>query len=147
MLYSVFNEHLLFQGAVTSRFLHSALCILHSALAKPLALLVGLDGLEPSTSRLSGARSSHLSYRPLYSSVVVVRVHLWWRWRESNPWPPACRAGALPAELHPRLGFLRNDPQKLNSKSEFCKYRILSSNGFCLFPNTEDLLRALPDSP
>ena len=25
---------------------------------------VGLDGLEPSTSRLSGARSNHLSYRP-----------------------------------------------------------------------------------
>ena len=37
------------------------------------ALLVGLDGLEPSTSRLSGVRSSHLSYRPvslrLFSSV------------------------------------------------------------------------------
>ena len=29
--------------------------------------LVGLDGLEPSTSRLSGARSNHLSYRPLFS--------------------------------------------------------------------------------
>ena len=28
--------------------------------------LVGLDGLEPSTSRLSGARSNHLSYRPLF---------------------------------------------------------------------------------
>ena len=27
-------------------------------------LLVGLDGLEPSTSRLSGVRSNHLSYRP-----------------------------------------------------------------------------------
>ena len=27
----------------------------------------------------------------------------WWRWRDSNPWPPACRAGALPAELHPRF--------------------------------------------
>ena len=26
--------------------------------------LVGLDGLEPSTSRLSGVRSNHLSYRP-----------------------------------------------------------------------------------
>ena len=26
--------------------------------------LVGLDGLEPSTSRLSGARSNHLSYKP-----------------------------------------------------------------------------------
>ena len=33
-------------------------------------LLVGLDGLEPSTSRLSGARSNHLSYRPFHSSWV-----------------------------------------------------------------------------
>ena len=31
------------------------------------AWLVGLDGLEPSTSRLSGARSSHLSYKPLFT--------------------------------------------------------------------------------
>ena len=30
------------------------------------SILVGLDGLEPSTSRLSGVRSNHLSYRPLY---------------------------------------------------------------------------------
>ena len=30
-------------------------------------------------------------------------LHPWWRWRESNPWPPACRAGALPAELHPHV--------------------------------------------
>ena len=27
----------------------------------------------------------------------------WWRWWDSNPWPPACRAGALPAELHPHF--------------------------------------------
>ena len=27
-------------------------------------ILVGLNGLEPATSRLSGARSNHLSYRP-----------------------------------------------------------------------------------
>ena len=26
--------------------------------------MVGIDGLEPSTSRLSGARSNHLSYTP-----------------------------------------------------------------------------------
>ena len=32
--------------------------------------LVGLDGLEPSTSRLSGARSSHLSYRPVFPQVL-----------------------------------------------------------------------------
>ena len=28
-------------------------------------LMVGLGGLEPPTSHLSGARSSHLSYRPV----------------------------------------------------------------------------------
>ena len=27
----------------------------------------------------------------------------WWRWGGSNSWPPACKAGALPAELHPHL--------------------------------------------
>ena len=34
-------------------------------LGKPSAFLVGSNGLEPSTSRLSGARSSHLSYEPM----------------------------------------------------------------------------------
>ena len=47
--YSIFNEHKsLFIGC---RFLR----------------LVGLDGLEPSTSRLSGVRSNHLSYKPILS--------------------------------------------------------------------------------
>ena len=64
--------------------------------------LVGLDGLEPSTSRLSGVRSNHLSYRPFSFGGRFGSRSSWWRWRESNPWPPACRAGALPAELHPR---------------------------------------------
>ena len=44
---------------------------------------------EPSSSIIG--RASHFvgTYVP------------WWRWWDSNPWPPACRAGALPAELHP----------------------------------------------
>ena len=40
------------------------------ALPQHFVLLVGLDGLEPSTSRLSGARSSHLSYRPVFSHLA-----------------------------------------------------------------------------
>ena len=31
----------------------------------------------------------------------LLEIRYWWRWWDSNPWPPACRAGALPAELHP----------------------------------------------
>ena len=68
--------------------------------------LVGLSGLEPPTSRLSGARSNQLSYKPI-SEVLLIHLipfcHFrdWWRWWDSNPWPPACRAGALPTELHP----------------------------------------------
>ena len=31
--------------------------------------MVGLNGLEPSTSRLSGARSNQLSYRPIKNSL------------------------------------------------------------------------------
>ena len=53
--------------------------------------LVGSNGLGPSTSRLSGVCSNQLSYEPI-----------WWRWAGSNRWPPACKAGALPTELHPR---------------------------------------------
>ena len=77
-----------------------------------LALVVGSNGLEPSTSRLSGARSSHLSYEPIccfhfglkFLSLCPLRgFPLWWRWWDSNPWPPACRAGALPTELHPHI--------------------------------------------
>ena len=29
-----------------------------------------------------------------------------WRWGDSNPWPPACKAGALPTELHPHIGLV-----------------------------------------
>ena len=29
----------------------------------------------------------------------------WWRVPGSNRWPPACKAGALPAELTPHFGF------------------------------------------
>ena len=37
-----------------------------------LAIMVGLDGLEPSTSRLSGVRSNHLSYKPIMNSSLII---------------------------------------------------------------------------
>ena len=112
-------------------------------------VLVGPSGLEPPTSCLSGTRSNHLIYEPVYStscsekwkvkseelwlkfeclqisSLLLIFYLLleprWWRWWDSNPWPPACRAGALPAELHPHIFFmglcffLLKDPSKLNN--------------------------------
>ena len=66
---------------------------------------VGLSGLEPPTSRLSGVRSNRLSYKP--SVVSDARKFLsGWRRRDSNSRPPACKAGALPTELYPRLKII-----------------------------------------
>ena len=80
--------------------------------------LVGSSGVEPPTSCLSGMRSNLLSYEPVlfaqspvspYSEIRFLEpiwfrfFNRWWRWRDSNPWPPACRAGALPTELHPHI--------------------------------------------
>ena len=63
---------------------------------------------------------------------------LWWRWGESNSWPPACKAGALPAELHPRLGCrfghsLYNTSLKLLDIQAYCLRRFaLSCKGWRL---------------
>ena len=37
-------------------------------------VLVGLSGLEPPTSRLSGVRSNRLSYKPIWSSAVQLSL-------------------------------------------------------------------------
>ena len=80
------------------------------AAAWKLSFPMGTSGLEPPTSRLSGVRSNHLSYAPKRVMFLPVACQSflsvlvpWWRWGGSNSWPPACKAGALPAELHPRL--------------------------------------------
>ena len=38
--------------------------------------------------------------------IPSVLPEVWWRWGESNSWPPACKAGALPAELHPHMKLI-----------------------------------------
>ena len=83
---------------------------------RELCSLGGDDGIR--FSRELRARSSTVAnvhrkfalYRFPFESGFVSNSHhtisvTWWRWWDSNPWPPACRAGALPAELHPHIGF------------------------------------------
>ena len=70
----------------------------------PLRKMVGQSGLEPPTSRLSVVCSSQLSYWPSSSQMLFNTCALfWWRLAGSNRWPPACKAGALPAELNPQI--------------------------------------------
>ena len=47
-----------------------------------------------------------LNYRLLPS---VFRPPTWWSQAGSNRWPPACKAGALPAELWPRSRWQKTD--------------------------------------
>ena len=47
-------------------------------------LLVGTSGLEPPTSRLSGVRSNHLSYAPMFLGLFTCYLSqsfqiVWWR--------------------------------------------------------------------
>ena len=67
--------------------------------------------------------------------------HPWWRWRDSNSWPPACRAGALPAELHPRSfrfqGFPFTDPENRTTTDFFKTFYSYTSSFFFLHPYCE----------
>ena len=51
------------------------------------------NGLEPSTSSVTGWRANRLHHEAMW----------WWEQQGSNLWPPACKADALPAELCSRL--------------------------------------------
>ena len=62
-----------------------------------------------------------------FLSSLLSSLSRWWRWWDSNPWPPACRAGALPAELHPHISgyafFSPKDPSKLNNELKLYSLR------------------------
>ena len=66
--------------------------------------LVGVPGIEPGTSSLSGTRSNQLSYTPASGCRPPRPPEGWWRQPGSNRRHPACKAGALPTELCPRRG-------------------------------------------
>ena len=111
--------------------------------------MVGQNGLEPSTSRLSVVCSSQLSYWPISAHFF------WWRLAGSNRWPPACKAGALPAELNPRififsslkvvgqngLAFLRKSHAGCNSPPDCCQepaFESILMNSLSLKPFASD---------
>ena len=78
------------------------------------------------------------------------RFASWWRWWDSNPWPPACRAGALPAELHPHISERFRSPSekfRFSSKAHFlqktsfplCPFPLSIRNGHWKLNNAERL--------
>ena len=59
-------------------------------------ILVESVGIEPTDLLITSLHLSRvLHYRP-------ARFPIWWRWSGSNRLPLACKATALPDELHPR---------------------------------------------
>ena len=51
----------------------------------------------------------------------ITNPKTWWRWTGSNRRPPACKAGALPTELHPQTA-----PQTASGKSNTSKGKASS---------------------
>ena len=45
--------------------------------------------------------------KPSREEVSVRPIPVWWSLGGSNSWPPACKAGALPAELKPHVFIIR----------------------------------------
>ena len=66
---------------VNNSFLAFLSASLYSVFKVHLGFLpvVGLSGLEPPTSRLSGGRSNLLSYKPISRYAALFHFSLWWR--------------------------------------------------------------------
>ncbi len=69
-------------------------------------IMVGLNGLEPSTSRLSGVRSNQLSYRPIFLSKYVCMERV----KGIEPSSSAWKAEVLPLNYTRILNVLEAPP-------------------------------------
>ena len=67
----------------TSRIQYSLFNFQVTVVHNSLCTVVGTSGLEPPTSRLSGVRSNHLSYAPIWFSVSLRSSLLF---AQSSPW-------------------------------------------------------------
>ena len=104
ILYSVFNEH--FLNLIFIKFCKHLIllkCLQNSMILSPTGPACWLDWVD-SNHRPHAYQACALTP---WATIHYQGVRpLWWRWWDSNPWPPACRAGALPAELHPHKRLL-----------------------------------------
>ena len=83
-------------------------------------------GLEPATPGVTGRYSNRLNYRCASAGLSSVSRKSWWLMTGSNRRPPACDAGALPAELISRSPCearnLRRAHYQVNSKMDFFRH-------------------------
>ena len=56
------------------------------------------------------------AYQACALTTWAMRPTFWWRWGGSNSWPSACKADALPAELHPQLFLFQSAVSTASSK-------------------------------
>ena len=75
-----------------------------------IMVIYGLKWTFPSDWRLSFSftlwaqvDSNHRPHAYQACALTSWAISPQWRWRDSNSRPPACKAGALPTELHPHL--------------------------------------------
>ena len=123
---SVFKVHLSLFAQGSSRFsraLHStnnlSFSILHSCIMHEQSWWAKVD----SNHRPHDYQSCALASWAIGPSLWPSGLFKWWRLAGSNRWPPACKAGALPAELNPHiqssllsLPLHRDIPSKLNNE-------------------------------
>jgi hypothetical protein len=71
----------------------------------------------------AGLKARQVTNLVLLSHDICLRIvhlqNLWWRRTGSNRRPPACKAGALPAELRPRKVWVNHPPSRAPSKPSF----------------------------
>ncbi len=95
-------------------------------------------GLEPATPGVTGRYSNRLNYRCASAGLSSVSRKSWWLMTGSNRRPPACDAGALPAELISRSPCearnLRIAQHQVNTDIEFFasgRGQVALVDGFC----------------
>ena len=123
ILYSVFNEHFLNLNFFKFlKHLNFFKCF------KNLKIL--LDWVDSNHRPHAYQACALTTWATIHylSGFLPLSLPLWvWRWWDSNPWPPACRAGALPAELHPHIEW------KVKSEKWKVLVEIWTSSNFFLF--------------